>query len=125
MYSRIYFYFKLLFDSDNKKKKRTDVALIIFVYQLIHILFIHELIKKTLNISILKSVFNNDYGTNKLIWIPILFAYTYFLSWYFNHYWDKIKTKYSNRVLIRIKDTFIVISLFVLPLLGLIILFNL
>jgi hypothetical protein len=125
MYRVIYYYYKTFLDSFNNKDHRSDVVLIIFFYQLIHLLFIHEIVLKLFHISLLRPALGHDYGTNKLIWIPILFIYTYLLGWYFNHKWDKIKTKYSSRIFLKANNTMIITSIFILPLIGLIILFNL
>ena len=124
MYSYIYFYYKILIESNTNKDHRTDIVLIIFFYQLIHLLLIHEFLLKFFNISLLSNFLNHDYGTNKLIFIPILFVYKYLLSWYFNKRWKKIQSKYLDRIKINVKQTIIVLSIFIIPLICLIILFN-
>lgn len=117
MYSYIYYYFCTLFNPLSRKKdKKPDVALIVFVYQLLHVLFLYACLKYFFDVSILKNLFNHDYGTNKLIFIPVLFLYTYALSWYFDKRWEKIKLKYNDKIVIDSRNTIIIVSLFVLPL---------
>jgi hypothetical protein len=117
MYSYIYYYYCKLFNLLSRKKdKKPDVALIVFVYQLIHVLFLYACIKYFFNVSLLGNLLNHEYGTNKLIFIPILFFYTYILSWYFRKRWEKIKLAYEGKMVLDLRNAIIIISLFFLPL---------
>jgi len=64
----------------------------------------------------LKNLLNHDYGTNKLIFIPILFLYIYVLSWYFKKRWERINARYQDKITINAKNTIILISIFIIPL---------
>jgi len=116
MYSCIYYYCTLFNSLGRKKDHKSDVALIIFLYQLIHVLLLHACLKYFFNVSLLKNLLNHDYGTNKLIFIPILFLYIYVLSWYFKKRWERINARYQDKITINAKNTIILISIFIIPL---------
>lgn len=117
MYNYIYIYLtKLLELSKLKRVKKSDVTSIIFLFQLIHIIFIDSCIKYFFKINFLKKIFSHDYGTNKMIFIPVFFLYIYVLGWYFKKVNNGIINKYESKVNINIRNTIFLVLIFVLPL---------
>lgn len=118
MYNLIYFYIHKLVEKRNPDPKFYSAGVVAFS-QWVHLGFIITCINKLFNISILP-LFSDTYLFNKLIIMPFLIVWLIITHMYNKKKYPMLINKYSEKNIINIKNTAIVFSLLIVPLLSLI-----
>jgi 1-acyl-sn-glycerol-3-phosphate acyltransferase len=82
--------------------------------QIIHVSFILSIIKKVFSIQY--PVFSDTYLINKLSWMPILLVWLIIVHVYYKKRYAKLEKLYSGQKVVTLRNTVIVFSLLLVPL---------
>lgn len=86
----------------------------LFFTQLVHVSFLLSIVKKLFGIQY--PVFSNTYFINKLFWIPIVLVWLIIVHVYYKKRYTKLEKLFSGQKIVTLKNTVIVFSLLLIPL---------
>lgn len=113
MYQLIYFYMVKLVEKRNPDSKFYSAGFLFFT-QLVHVSFLLSIIKKLFSVQY--PVFSNNYLINKLLWMPIVLVWLIIVHVYYKKQYANLEKLYSGQKVVTLRNTVIVFSLLVVPL---------
>jgi len=119
MYKLMYFYVFRLVEKRNTDPKFYSAGFLFFV-QIVHLGLVLALIKKVFNVQYF--VFSTTYLINKLIWMPILLTWLIIIHVYYKKRFSKIEKYFSKQKVLTFQNSTIVFTLFLVPLIMMILL---
>jgi hypothetical protein len=120
MYTYIYFFIHCAIEKKHPDPKFLSAGVVAFI-QWVHLNLIAICLYKLFNFRIIP-VFNETYIYNKLLIMPFLLIWMIITHKYFNKRFIKLSEQYSGKEIVNIKNTIIVFSILILPIISIILL---
>jgi hypothetical protein len=115
MYDFIYYYFYKLVLKRNPDAKFIAAGLVWFTL-VVHIFFPLSIIKKVFDLDYSSYGFSDSYVINKLYMMPIAIILMFATHFYYKKRFDEIENKYLGDEMLTRKNTIIVFSIILIPL---------
>jgi len=113
MYQLIYFYMVKLIEKRNPDSKFYSASFVSLT-QIVHVSFLLSIIKKLFHVQY--PVFSNIYLFNKLAWMPILLVWLIIVHVYYKKRYTKLEIIFSKQKVVSLRNTFVIFSLLLVPL---------